>query len=367
MTFPNYEGKITHIPSGTVIPSTISTGFATCSDISGNFQSANPLFIEKWIRKPGTITSDRSLPGWVFWSEGAVMVAQPNFSGHLALTPPPDETAAITNAAARKNPSGPSVDVPVFLSELRDLPHMAKEAFASRSKKKPPTQGHNSVLEWNFGWEQLYRDIVELFNFTKHVDSKVATFKQLASKGWCSSGPVNIWSDSAEATGSLVTFHSTEGTVQGYYHTRTIGRRWGSARWIVQDPNTFPRTAKDQAALAGQIVHGWRLSPATVWQALPWSWLVDYFVNIGDYLEATRNTIGAELDGGCCMTHFETCVSQIVTVCPTWFSVRPGSLTVHWKERSVGNVGIQANVGFLSPRRLVNLVSLAQNFRSHHH
>lgn len=363
--YENYEGKITHLPSGTVTPSIISTGHTTCSDISGNYPQRNPLFIESWFLKPGIVTSDKSLPGWVYWSEGAVVAGQPNFAGHLPLSTPPNETAAITNAAAKKNPSGPTLDVPVFLSELRDLPHMVRNAFASHSQKKPPTGSKDSVLEWNFGWEQLYRDMGALLAFGKHVDSRMTTLKQLATKGWCSSGPVTIWSDRAEASGSPLTFHSTEGTIQGYYHTTTVAKRWGSAKWLTQNPEAFPQSESDQRFLAGVTVHGWRLSPATVWQALPWSWLVDYFVNIGDFLEATRNTIGAELDGGCCMTHTVTTVKQVTTSCPPWFTFRPGSLTVSWKERSVGSVGIQANVGFLSPRRLVNLVALAKNFRSH--
>jgi hypothetical protein len=32
-------------------------------------------------------------------------------------------------------------------------------------------------------------------------------------------------------------------------------------------------------------------APSTIWNMLPWSWLVDYFVNIGSYIKARENAM----------------------------------------------------------------------------
>ncbi len=34
---------------------------------------------------------------------------------------------------------------------------------------------------------------------------------------------------------------------------------------------------------------------------MPWSWLIDYFSNAGDWLETTRNIVGANRDGKTCI------------------------------------------------------------------
>jgi hypothetical protein len=45
----------------------------------------------------------------------------------------------------------------------------------------------------------------------------------------------------------------------------------------------FHDTPQERLRLAA-LLAGEKITPAVVWDALPWSWLSDYFVNIGDIL-----------------------------------------------------------------------------------
>jgi hypothetical protein len=57
-------------------------------------------------------------------------------------------------------------------------------------------------------------------------------------------------------------------------------------------------------------VLGLNMRPATLWNAIPWSWLVDYLFNIGDMLDAT----GGQLAWKCtsmCIMHRSEAVSTL--------------------------------------------------------
>ena len=43
--------------------------------------------------------------------------------------------------------------------------------------------------------------------------------------------------------------------------------------------------------------------PLTIWKALPWTWLTDWFVNISDSILAVNNLIDYQPGTGCIMVH----------------------------------------------------------------
>jgi hypothetical protein len=74
---------------------------------------------------------------------------------------------------------------------------------------------------------------------------------------------------------------------RGHYEYEGEDSYWYTARLrLLQD---IPSADLDTAVF--RSVLGLRLSAASLWEALPWSWLVDYFINVGDYLDASRGGI----------------------------------------------------------------------------
>ena len=80
---------------------------------------------------------------------------------------------------------------------------------------------------------------------------------------------------------------------------------WASVEWRPKDlPPTASRHPTDLEVL--RATFGLDVTLATIWEALPWSWLIDYFTTMGDYLGAHRNTVPASYDRICVMQHQRT-------------------------------------------------------------
>lgn len=116
------------------------------------------------------------------------------------------------------------------------------------------------------------------------------------------------------------------------------------------------------------------VNPASVmWESIPFSWMADWFVNIGDYLSAQFAIFNTSLKGGTA-THIykrqkkQTRIlrdqSNDVVCNPPIF--RPGGLTaggVSFNRRVLSSIDMQARLGFqqdpLNLTRALDLVSLA--------
>jgi hypothetical protein len=81
------------------------------------------------------------------------------------------------------------------------------------------------------------------------------------------------------STGSLYDICS-----QTVTKTRTV-KRWFEGMFTYYLPLTFDPT--DYFSKVNQLING-RLTPATLWELSPWSWLVDWDLKIGDSLKANE-------------------------------------------------------------------------------
>jgi hypothetical protein len=96
---------------------------------------------------------------------------------------------------------------------------------------------------------------------------------------------------------------------------------------------------------------------STAWNAMPWSWLVDWSSNIGDILIARRNIVGASPGPVQLMTQTTTTGELIPTSYVNYVSKG------HWKEvsktrRTVVNVPVDVQLPILNVRQLSILGSI---------
>jgi len=63
-------------------------------------------------------------------------------------------------------------------------------------------------------------------------------------------------------------------------------RIWFTCNAKLVDP--LPNDGATLKTLAENLVLGLTFEPYAVWDYIPWSWLIDYFANFGDYIEATN-------------------------------------------------------------------------------
>jgi len=271
---------------------------------------------------------------------------------------------------ARTNPSRPVVDLPVFLFELKDLPGMLKQAgdalhwihkgVNSRSGvPKPTARGMaDANLAYQFGWAPFVSDVRKLLDFTGAVEKKKAQLSRLYSKGGLRS-TVTLGEESRSSE-SLMTVQSYGCTIVASRRRSGKTKTWGSVRWRPTIDLGAGSSPTDWAAV--QAAFGLDITLSTIWEALPWSWLVDWFTDMGDILAAHRNTIPAAPERMCIMyTESTETVYTTHSATPGW-SWGGATTRNEYKSRAANiNPGILPTgyIPFLGDSQLSILGSLA--------
>jgi hypothetical protein len=255
---------------------------------------------------------------------------------------------------ARSNPSRPVVDIPQFVYELREIPGLLRWMGEQLLSKK----GAGAFLAWNFGAAPLISDLIKLADFGSHYEKRKKTIDQLYVSGLSrridlsantqngSIGPQTIGGSGAHVLVGTTTWIAKQ-------------TKWGTIRWSVDTP---PPTSDERAILALRSALGLTADLATLWNIVPWTWLVDWFTSAGDYLEAHRNILGATPSSLCLMAHSSVKVIYDITGKPAGATVTGGAGKTHFdrKRRVVGLVpSVVATLPFLSAGQLGILTSLA--------
>jgi hypothetical protein len=98
------------------------------------------------------------------------------------------------------------------------------------------------------------------------------------------------------------------GTLQRFYRKEL----WGTAQWKIADGSQLPFLgAGELDKLSRHLALGLTSHEAlaTAWELTPWSWLTDWFSNIGDVIAATNNSVGLTWSKICVMRRM-TCVTD---------------------------------------------------------
>lgn len=241
-----------------------------------------------------------------------------------------------TKALANMNPSKPSVDLPVFLFELRDFPRMLHQMGRVLDRTVRASDVAGGYVAYSFGWAPFLSDLNKLLNFEKVLSDRLKYLQRIGKDG----------GDRVKRTleNSTTTLSTTPYTLSGYGNTypylyqgqvQVVEKRkvWAVAKVRTVNPVSLERGVLGDAARAAL---GLNLSAASIWEAIPWSWLLDYFGNVGDYLDATRGFIPAritDMNLMCTQTIESTLTGK--TLIPGVSSSGSGKLTTIRKQRTV--------------------------------
>jgi hypothetical protein len=201
--------------------------------------------------------------------------------------------------------------VGLFIAELRDFPKMLRttaEAFhgiwktlGGKASTLLTRRGiGNQFLNQQFGWFPFVADIKKMMNVTHKFDRyysqikrdngrfirRSGTFQSLSSTEMYTTtnfGAVDnfvypcAWFPSSMFSGPI------RGTAVKQVVSKEIIRFSGSFRyWIPSFDNDSSPLAKMRNSLQ---LYGAKLSPSLLWEAMPWSWLIDWWSNAGDVIE----------------------------------------------------------------------------------
>lgn len=280
---------------------------------------------------------------------------------HVPVSIPP-YSALAAQLLASTSPNAPSIDLPVYLYELRDM----KEIFQfCQSLKRQMRKGlvnealgklAAADLTWEFGLRPLLKDIRTLMNFDAAIAKKLDELNNLKRSGLRRKR--HLFRGQGEQ--QIPKFVAESGTSYLIYYTGIANTNVQVSGFVKWFPTGNFRQISDEKmrGLASSLALGLNVDIATLWQAMPWSWLADWCTNIGDLLEAYRH--------GVPVTH-TTPQIMVLTETERRYSngnAYPGILPEHHvrkhttKSRVPASAFLTAYMPFLSGRQVAILGSL---------
>jgi hypothetical protein len=329
-----------------------------CIDEVGSPGADHTLVIDKYEWAQVGVVNGKHLDGGGSFREYSNWVSPLTKGnlGHLSTPGLMSVPDAANKLLARTNPSRADIQTLVFVAELRDAPQLVKLAGDTILKR-----GAGAYLSWEFGWAPLIDDIKKMLDFRSRVDKRVRELHQLYGKGGLRRR-MTLDRATAESSSTITVESNLSGFIKARKAHFTNVRRWGTVRYL---PTSLPpKDESDYHKLAARLVYGLTPSMSSLWNALPWTWLSDWFIGIGDYIDATDNTVPTLRESCCIMTEYTSSVRfDPVTPLPfSEWSYGPSTFTCVTKVRNPGQgASVTVNVPFLSAHQLSILGALFIN------
>lgn len=207
---------------------------------------------------------------------------------------------------ARARPGNPVANAGQFTAELRQLPSVpllgqnprerilrgGLKGLPGRMLKRLATFRAlgEEYLNIQFGWVPFVQDLKEMYNLTEDIDKRLSQLRRDNGQS------LYRRRELGESTTVSVSEHSVSGPF-GYLtptpiifgggsSRRTVittqyQRRWFVGRFKYWVPNIG---TPEWDRRARRVLFGANITPSLVYELLPWSWLVDWFSNVGDVL-----------------------------------------------------------------------------------
>lgn len=234
----------------------------------------------------------------------------------------------------RTSPFRAEFSIPVAIRELVDISQMFRLVGNSLLQLSG-----NAYLNYRFGWQTFLQDLKKLDNIVKLVDQRVREFDSLFRTGGLRR---NIFLDHYSHSDTFYStsyMNSTFGVwIEGrpmFSDTRT--KVWGSVRWIPKGNFRVPEGPDRWRLAVQQVFDVGPVDAKTIWDIIPWTWLIDYFVSVGDFLGSNTGRLLVEPADICIMRETET-VQRI----PVKSSASSGTYVVRAVEKRrkvVTNIG----------------------------
>jgi hypothetical protein len=221
----------------------------------------------------------------------------PSFFGNSPAVPtlltPIDYSSLESKGYAKFRPGKPEANFGQFLGELSMIPTIPLRQILKARNHLDRFRGMGGeYLNVQFGWLPFVKDLQDMYKLTMNLDKRLAQLRRDNGRSVRRRGSVYV-----APVGSTVvnTTTSTGGYMYPSYTTasyftlnmqRTVyttdeTKAWFSARfrYFVRDIGSLRWENRAVAALFGL-----NPTPSLLWELLPFSWLIDWAVNVGDVL-----------------------------------------------------------------------------------
>lgn len=337
----------------------------TTTDTLGNeggqntFSSSEKTCYDSYINGDTKSKGPNGKPYWSYIDYiPAIICDPPSFAASPITTGFKDVGQAISGS----HPGDSELSLPNFLFELKDVPQMLRHAFErgrqleriARAKSSKdvyrylysPKARAEDWLAYNFGYKPLVNDLMSIANLSDWVAKRLQRPSQIKRRR-------HLGTQTARGQNSTY--------IGNGLATRTsivTTEKWVCTRWNVD--RRYTEAMKESKLKAYSYALGLDVGLHTLWDAMPWSWLVDWFTGIGDVVHTYANKNGITFDSGVVM--FKTTSESFIR--PS--AQHDGILLPDCYCRSVTKtrnyaspVFVPAFENLLSARQLATLSSLA--------
>jgi hypothetical protein len=253
--------------------------------------------------------------------------------------------------AARTNPSRPVVDIPVEVLQIGELTRLIRkrgnDLWAELGKEN---------LRFQFMIKPYVEDVMKLLKFHEHVARRVKELKRLnGPRGFRKTVKLDSWRRVDNVT---ITWSSAGAVI--FDIPTPIERTFeikGHARW--KTPADMSKITEVELVMqAIRAVGGLTIDSATVWELIPWSWLIDWGYNVSAFFYANRNIVPAYLDSLSIIKH-EVASANVPSRKNKDHRFNGGNYTIERKERIPTAAGFPtAHFPFLDGFKVGILASL---------
>lgn len=170
------------------------------------------------------------------------------------------------------------------------------EILLKKLSARAMTEGY---LAYSFGWKPLVSDLSTLWNITQKVEERDRYLRKLEHGTYLrrklGGGVVQ---QSKTSNGYEVPASDGGYILQADVEILEKQKAWFTANAKLLSP---PLPASDRHRTLMNEALGLNVSPGTLWNMIPWSWLIDYFANFSDFMSAQRGNYIISIPSMCVM------------------------------------------------------------------
>jgi hypothetical protein len=195
------------------------------------------------------------------------------------------------------------------LYELRELPRAIRDLgrYLREAASGSLSDPGGIYLSWKFGWAPLFSDLLSLANLAEAMEARLKALRE-AQREQRFGGKLpphrSSWS------GGVTRWYGGNSWVEYLKQSEYSEENWFTTSYFI--PDGFLPSVSDDSISKLRWALGLNASYSTIWNAIPWSWLIDYFLSIGDFLEINRGNVKWEAYDMCIMSKGVTTVTTTV-------------------------------------------------------
>jgi len=240
------------------------------------------------------------------------------FSGRVLASSPP--TPSIASARDHANyqapglwnkarPAQPNFEGLNAFYELKDLPGMLRDRFRPIIDGFVPTAGKLFLAE-QFGWKPLLRDVRDFYvahlalkNSLEQVirdeGKEVRRSARLKTNTFTNVGSVYQSYGAFSPTFVTQMYASQPEFFDTYTYTEDVWLKGAFKYWL---PGSANRLDWKWRSWMLARMYGANPTPYRVYKAIPWTWLIDWFSNVGNVIGAMSSNVEERLAANYCYT-----------------------------------------------------------------